>query len=304
MAAALVAATPVAAAAAAGQGPAAPGEAAGDEIVVTGSRDRERAVRDFVEAVTVESGGQVARFATPVCPASFGLPAGYNSVIAGRIRQIAAHLGIGARGEGCDPNVIVVFAERGGEFLGRLREERPALFSALELAEIRRLLGAEGPVRAWQLVEPRGADGRPMERISWLEGSPPRYIPRGYRLTGVMPSLTRTATRQDLALALVVFDVEAIEGLTLLQLADHAAMRALAMTEAGAAAGPSRRSILGLFEDRATGAAPAGALTDWDSAYLAALYGTMNDVTAGRQRSIMARTMARELDSEALRRQR
>jgi hypothetical protein len=274
------------------------GQTAGQsgEIVVTGARDRDEAIHDYVEAITVDTDDQLARFAAPICPASFGLPAGHNEVIAARVRRIADHVGIGSARPGCRPNVVIVIAESGGDFVRHLHGERPDLFSALETSAIRRVLRAEGPVRAWQVIEPRGADGRPMERISFLEmgGGPPRPVLRGYVLRGVSPSLTQKATRQDLALSFIVLDLDAVEGLTLLQIADYAAMRALARTEAAA---PSRRrSILSLLDDRDAGDAPADGLTDWDAAYLTALYRTGNTVTASQQRANMARTMMRALD--------
>lgn len=272
------------------------GAGQGGEIVVTGARNRDEAVRDYVEAITVETDDQLAKFAAPICPASFGLPAGHNEAINARVRRIADFIGIGSGGPGCRPNVVIVIAERGGDFVRRLHGERPDLFTALELSSIRRVLQAEGPVRAWQVIEPRGADGRPMERISSLEmgGGPPRPVLRGYVLRGVTPSLTQKPTRQDLALSFIVFDLDAVEGLTLLQIADYAAMRALARTEAASMS--RRRSILSLLDDRNAGYAPAGELTNWDAAYLSALYRTGNSISASQQRANMARTIMRALD--------
>ena len=92
----------------------------------------------------------------------------------------------------------------------------------------------------------------------------------------------------------IVFDLPAIDGLTRLQIADHAAMRAFARTEAGGQ--PARHSILALFDDRRAGRAfPAPQLTEWDAAYLRALYCTGNAVGARQQRSGMSRAMRRAL---------
>lgn len=266
--------------------------AGGGDIVVTGSRDAERAVRDFVEAVTVETIGQIAKFSVPACPASFGLPPGHNEVIIARVRQVAQYVGIGAAGDDCLPNIVIVVTESGGDFVERLHGERPDLFRMMELGDIRSVLRLSGPSRAWQVIEQRGADGRPM---NWIEVGRERRIRPS--LDGVMPSLTQRPTRQDLSLSFIVFDLEAIEGLTLLQIADHAAMRALARTDIAGL--PARRSILSLFADRASGAAPAEELTGWDIAYLNALYRTGNTVSAHHQRSSIARAMRRELQAEA-----
>lgn len=260
-------------------------------VIVTGTRDRDRAVRDFVELVTIESRGQIARFATPVCPAVLGLPAGHSEFIADRIRQIADYVGIEAAAEGCAPNVVIVVAERGGDFVGRLHAERPELFRAMELVDIRRAMQLAGPARAWQVLELRGADGRSLHLIE--VGRERRLRPA---LSGVMPSLTSRPTRQDLSLSFVVFDLPAVDGLTLLQIADHAAMRALARTRAPRL--PSGRSILTLFADREAGASTAAELTDWDAAYLRALYRGSGALTAQLQRSSVAGAMRRDLETE------
>lgn len=262
------------------------------EIVVTGTRDARDPVASFVDAATVETAGQLARFGAPVCPASFGLAEAQNRAIEARLVAIAEHLGIGALGPGCRPNLVVVVADEGGDFVRRLRRERPAMFAALELPALREIMGQAGPVRAWQRVEPRGADGRPMERIGFI-GNPPRPVPRGYQLRGVMSSLNQRSTRQDLSLSFIVFDLDAVEGLGLVQIADHAAMRAFARTEAAGL--PAGRSILTLFGDRDAGAAPAAELTNWDEAYLRALYRSGPALAAHRQRAGIMRAMRRAL---------
>lgn len=265
-----------------------------EEIIVTGLRDQHDAIATYVDSVTVESNDQIAKFAAPVCPISLGLPPGHDEVIESRIRQIADHLRIGSAGSGCRPNIVVIVTEEGGDFVRQLRRQRPELFATLELHDLRRIMRLVGPVRTWQLVEPRGADGRPMERIAFIEsgGGPPRPVVNGFQLTGVMPSITQRSTRQDLVSSFVVFDVDALEGLTLLQIADYAAIRALARTAAPRL--PAGRSILTLFADRDSG---ADALTSWDAAYLRALYRTTNTLTANQQRANVARAMRREIQS-------
>ena len=90
--------------------------------------------------------------------------------------------------------------DNGGEFVQRLRRERPDLFMDLELPVVRAVVRAPGPVRVWQAIEPRGADGRAMEAISFLEvNGKLQCIGRARHLAGVMPSLVQRATRQDLA---------------------------------------------------------------------------------------------------------
>jgi hypothetical protein len=264
---------------------------AGEDILVTGSRDDP--IGAFVEAVTVETDRQIARFEAPACPLSLGLPPDHNDFVEVRLRQIADHLGIGVQAPGCSPNIVVIVADAGDELAERLRADRPDVFATLDLHEIRAVMRQPGPVRSWQIVETKGADGRPLRPVT--------LVPGGREFLGVtgggVGSLTRQATRQDLAVSYVVFDLDAIEGLTLLQLADHAAMQAFARTRVSAMA--PGRSILTMFEDRQAAAGPARELTAWDGAYLRALYRTGSTVTAHQQQANMVRAMHRDLEAES-----
>ncbi|PWG02606.1 hypothetical protein [Sphingosinicella humi] len=266
-----------------------PASPADDEIVVTGQRDREEAIHDFIETVTVEANGQMATFRVPVCPMSFGLPADYNEVVATRIREVASAAGVPLAEAGCDPNLVVIVADDSRDFFHAFRRDRPTLFHALELSEIKDVQKAEGPVRAWQ-VQLRGSDGRPARWVRFQVGgsmSPPRQM-----LDGVTPSRIQKGTRRDLSITFVVFDLAATDGLTLTQIADHAAMRTLARTEPADARAPS---ILALFNE--DGPHP-DSLTTWDAAYLKALYATNNTVAASQQQSNMARLIGKALGPE------
>lgn len=271
--------------------PAEGGPGAAEEIVVTGARDRAQAIRTYVEAVTVETDDQVATFWDRVCPASFGLPAAYNEVIERRVREIARQAGIRTARPGCRANVVIIVAD--GPFIDRLHRERPDIFRGVALPEIRTVLRDEGPIRAWQIVMPRGSDGRPLDRVSFLEiGGPPRYIGNAFLRRGLGSSLTQRQTRQDLDISFVLFELDAVEGLTLTQIADYAAMRTLARTSPAAIRGP--RTILGLFDDIGSGYARVEAMTGWDAAYLRALYRTNSTVSAAQQRSNMVRMIEGE----------
>ncbi|HYN46021.1 MAG TPA: hypothetical protein VES64_04950 [Allosphingosinicella sp.] len=266
--------------------PGADGAGAAEEIVVTGSRDRAGAIRAYVDALTVETDDQIATFWDQVCPAGFGLPAAYNDVIEARVRDIARRAGIRTARPGCRPNVVIIVAD--GPFIDRLHRERPDIFRGVALADLRTLLRDPGPIRAWQVVMPRGSDGRPLERVSFLEvRGPPVWIGTAYLRRGLGSSLTQRQTRQDLDTSFILFDLDAVEGLTLTQIADYAAMRTLARTSPAALRG--QRTILGLFDDIGSGNVRVEAMTGWDAAYLRALYRTNATVSASRQRSNMAR---------------
>lgn len=267
-----------------------------DAIVVTGSRDAPDPVRIFVRTVTVETDEQIATFDLPACPVSIGLPAAYNAVIEERLREIGTRLGIGAGGRGCHPNIAVVAADDGADFVALLRRHRPDLFEDMELPARRAIDRQPGPVRTWQVIEPRGSDGRPLERVSYvsLNGGPGMYIGATRALTTISLSRLTQPVRQDLSLVFVVLDRSILEGLTLRQIADYAAMRAFARTRT--IASTDGRSILSLLEDRDADRTPAPELTDWDIAYLTGLYRTRSTVSAHLQRSSIGTFMHKALE--------
>src|SRR3546814_19328423 len=107
-------------------------------------------------------------------------------------------------------------------------------------------------------------------------------------------------TSQDSCAAVVVARLRWVlprvgQGADTPQLADDWAMRTSAMTRPVTAVAAEGRSILGLFDDRRAGRAPAQSLTARDLAYLKALYSTRSVSTAAQQRATMARIAAREL---------
>jgi hypothetical protein len=247
-------------------------------------------VRSFVEQVTVETEGQLARFHEPVCPLSRGLPGEYGAVVEERVRAVARAAGIPvARRRNCAPNLIVLVANDGEEATALLRRERPDIFAGLDPVDISRAIAAEGPVRTWQSSVAERVEGETVadRRDQYLYQDVHLYH-------GVPAGLLRRTTRRDLRLSVVLFDVDAIDGLTLMQIGDHAAMRGLAATRPAAAA-TAGRSILALFDDAAAGRRPAEAATSWDGGYLRALYRVSAAATAGVQRDTLARMLERQL---------
>lgn len=263
----------------------------GPEIVVTGDRNRDRVVQHYVSAVTVQTREQIARFADPVCPASYGLPRDYGTVVVSRIREAAREAGVRVAGPRCRPNVVILTADRGEDVLAGLRRRRPALFVGLGHADLRSLARVDGPVRAWQLVEERGSDGRAAQSIAFIRNpnGTMMYIGATRQLNTLVASRLEQTVRQDLALSVVIFDVDALNGLTLQQIGDYAAMRALAPTDPDRA--PSGQTILALFRDKYSGTAPAEALTGLDSAYLRAVYATDNRLGGRMQESGIIRAV-------------
>lgn len=266
------------------------------DIVVTGTKPTHDAVAQYVETITADVAGQLARFRDPICPASFGLPAAYNGVIEQRIRENARRVGLSVAEAGCDPNVVLIVADEPGPLIKTLRRERPQMFTGLEYSQIEDVLRTKQPVRTWQAMGLRGGDGRPLQRTMFLEsaGGPPRPIAGMGAWVNPAASNSRIQqnTRTELVSSFVVIAASAVDGLTLTQIADYAAMRALAKTRAPQ--GEGAPTILSLFASH--GGAGASELTSWDIAYLRSLYLTDNGLAAHSQESAIAGGIRRDLN--------
>jgi hypothetical protein len=213
-------------------------------------------------------------------------------VIEERIRQDAARAGIRVAGKNCDANVVVIVADDPGPLITALRRERPQMFIGVENWQVDSVLRTKEPVRTWQAVEPRGSDGRPLQRVMFI-GTRPIPGQGAWMNPAASNSRIEQNIRPDLVASFVLISADATDGLTLSQIADYAAMRTLAQTKAPDE--NSGRTILGLFDQRSDGMAPDG-LTRWDLAYLRSLYATDNRVPAHSQESAMAGAMGRELN--------
>jgi hypothetical protein len=267
---------------------AAPAPPAGGDIVVTGARDSRRAADEFVERVTMETAGQLARFDAPVCPAALGLPPDHAAALVERVRDVAQAAGAPVAEAACTPNILIVVAADGLEATQALHKLRPRIFEGLTPRQVEALIRRDEPAKAWQVIETRGRDGRKAEAIDSIPsaGGPPRFVKDGHVVHSTLNSRIGLPTRQDLTLSVVLVDLDAAAGRSLRQLADYAAMRTLARTRTPAA-GHSRRTILSLFE----AIRPVRGLTRWDLAYLKGLYATERSAPADLQRLRIARAV-------------
>ncbi len=262
-----------------------------DEIVVTGERETERAVDDFVRDIGEEtSEGQLARWEGAVCPHVTGLREAHNGYIAGTIAAVAEAVGAEAGEAGCDVNLVVIINADPGALVGALREQQPVLFESLNPPERRRLEESDAAVRVWSKIDMRGSDGRRLQRIP---AEPPFYQTISV-LNGVLPSRILRSTRVDLATTFIVLDAARIEGLNLQQISGFVSMLALAQLDTREPVSPDR-SILNLFHNAD---APPEDITPWDIAYLRALYATDNRRDASAQRGQMARMMREDLSAD------
>ena len=259
----------------------------GPDIVVTARPEVREEAKRLASAISSSVDGQLARITTSVCAASVGLPGDYDAFVAKRIAAAARAAGIAVDRPGCTPNIIAAFVEDGRALVAELDRNNSPLLNRLSGAERRRLLAERGPVRVISLTELRSRDGDRLRPVG----------PGGMTAAGgTAPVLeVRTAsnlnppTRVDINAALVLVDRAAMIGKTFGQVADHVAMRALAMTrDTRTKAGDD--TILALFTP---GATPPRGMTAFDTAYLRALYHGPANRTARAKVAEIARGIAR-----------
>ena len=249
-------------------------------IIVTAPRQADAAtVQHYVRAISTTTGGQLAAFRSPVCPAVFGMPEQYTVRLVNRIRAVAGRAGMEVAPDGCTPNMTLIFANNSLSAVREMQRLRPGLFNGMATDEVQRLTRGSDPVRAWSLTEVRNEDGSDFapgadDEASRAGGSGGPNMAGSMRVSS--SSILTLPTQRVITQSIMVMDEAATVGKTLNQIADYAAVRGLGGTRSGASGGAGN-SILGLFDAGAT--APRG-LTSLDLAYLQALH-----ATRGNQRS-------------------
>jgi hypothetical protein len=265
--AALLAALP----AAAQSNPAPQPNEADNTIVVTGDTEppsRREVFDQALEVSRVDSGRMyeesLARLTAPLCPQVTGLDDDVADEMVERIRANAARVDVRVARGRCEANLLVAFVDDGQALLDELARRHPKIFALASEEERSELLADTAPVRVWNLVEHKWANGAP---LPYRHGRP--QLPSQKKPVGML-----LPTRKDIDFALVVYDREAVLGMTVLQLADYATMRGLSHTRPASGAQPMS-TILALFDEESM-VAPVdrepAELTSFDLGYLRSVY--------------------------------
>ena len=265
--------------------PADPGAAA-DPIVVEGrALADEVKIRALARAISPRVGFDqpLARFTDPVCFATAGLPLPMLRTIGARLAENADAAGIALAGDGCTPNILVMFVDDSRAEAERLMKRRPWMFRDYQPSEMREILKEPGPVHVWSVSEVRSRDG---DRLSQRTDGPP---------TLQVPIATRIglAIRRDMLSTVMLVDRKAVLGHSLQQIADYAAMRTLAMIRPKGATGGD--TILTLFDPAA---APPTEMTAFDRGYLKALYDGSGTQRGATKVAMIARSIVKAADKD------
>ena len=259
----------------------------GDQIVVTGAPSDPQAIPDFVGAVSGRTDdGHIARWNSPICPQVTGLRDELNAYVGGTVTAIAEAVGVRTGGDGCDPNIVIAFMHEPTEFIATLRRQRPAHLASLDLRERNALAASGAAARSWSVNEFRTRDGRTVRQN---DGN---NVDSDLVLGGSQGRASRISNelRADFSTVYLLIDLDQLEGVTMQQLSAFVAMQALTAADVSGPIHPDR-TILNLF---GSGVEAPADITDWDIAYLRALYETEPAQTAENQRGAMTGRM-REL---------
>lgn len=237
-----------------------------DDIVVIGNVPLREQIDIFVGEVTEPPEGRgPARWSRRggVCVGVANLRQDVAQAVADRVSDRARQLGLAVGEPGCRANVLIIATDDGQALARALVERSPNAFrpdyagSSKTRRELELFVETDRPIRWWHVSMPV-ISGQGIPAVK-LPGEDAPYIPGSGRV--------RTAVRNVLLRAYVIVDLDQTEHLTLTQLADYAAMVAFAQIDPDADVG-AFSTILNVFENPAA----TSELTDWDLAYLGAVY--------------------------------
>lgn len=260
-----------------------------EDVVVTG-RSLDTMIRNFVGEVAEPNRGRgLARWDGPVCVGVSNLQADATQYLADRISTVADDFGLEPGSPGCTPNIVVIATEDAEALARTLVSERRRAFrmggSGMDRGgdALEDFVETDRPVRWWQMAMP--VDSETGQRVVRLSGDCTGRLCAGGTDMSAMAfapqynvfaaSRLRNQIVDNLIRAVVIVDVDQVQDLSILQLADYIAMVSLAQIDPDADTS-GYASILNVFDD------PDGSasLTSWDEAFLGGLYSAERNAAA------------------------
>jgi hypothetical protein len=275
---------------AAQQPPAPRAEEGGQSVTVTGERpdseeQRRREAARFVDSHAVRTRiGQLARWHEPICVRTGGLPLELNARISTRIMDIADSVGIRTnRADLCRPNVLIGFTSAPQAMVERAVRRNPLVIGFHYAAQRDRVMRVRQPVQAWYVTTTRAGNDAGTVDQAGVRAPGGRA---GSRLTNGISS--------GLAHVLVFADTSVAEGQDADAIAELLAFLALAQTPVAEGCDQSA-TILNLMNPACPPERRPMALTEYDVAYLRALYRMDPEAGPQLQRGAIVLDMAETL---------
>ncbi len=246
--------------------------------------------------------GQYARWTVPVCVRVYGIDKAVAARVADRITGVAMTAGARVAAAGCRPNLRVSFSPSGAATAAQMVRKKPGLINRLDGEQTDALLKAALPVRWWHGTAVTDSNGVAVTASSSAlmsavgDGGVPltSTLPVGpdtVMTSGTSASLIDTHIAIGVTSADAIVDVPLATGKSLDAVADYVAMVALAPRSLTAPM-PPEASILALF---APGSGGSAELSEWDGAYLSALYRIKLNRGSYRQRGELVAAMVKAI---------
>jgi hypothetical protein len=275
-------------------------------ITVTGQKQsleelRQQASAFVKSAAIIPDEDQYARRRDPLCPAVSGIDPQYAAMVVAKVKAVAQAADVKIGDLKCRVNLIIAFTKDSDAYIVDAQKKRLGLLSAMRPDERTALLKSIAPVRWLYATKALGSDGMEIfqgsrnSSILQSESGEPVNLQanRGFQ-SSYSASLIDTKLIVNLTSTLVVIDVEKSTGFPLDSVAAYAAMVSLAQIKLTSdySAFPS---ILSMFSAAKTPDQAPRDLTEWDYAYLRALYKVQPNRTARVQRTRIFGEMVKEL---------
>jgi len=295
--------------------PAAPTE----NVTVTGIKDVQKAVNDFVGALTVPTKmtGKLARWKAKVCPIVAGLRPSAVKLVTQRVKEVAALVGAPVDdSDKCRPNIEIVFTTTPQALLDTIFIKYPYLLGDHDnSAQGLKLASFTRPIQSWYTTatdDLRGniqVDGVRSGGVTMdmpfipgigggiqtsATGTVSMNMPDA-RVTNVTGGRLGDGVSSDFHHVVVVAEPAKLLDHEIGTLADYIALLALAQTVQPEQC-QELPTILNLFAPGCT--APPKALTNVDLAYLRAVYKMTATTTARGQRGEIIYQMDKSLGAE------
>ncbi len=261
------------------------------QVTIEAQREAlERRVRTFVShSLQPAFDVSLTRWSVPVCPLVVGLQQDTSDYVATRVRQIATTAGVRTAPQPCQANLVILISDQPEAVLQAWYKKDFHVFEGFEGASDRTIdafIKTPRLARVWYNIHTERPHG-----MSYSFSMAAPFNPASPRMNQ-MDDATRTvfAGVRAFTTVVVAFDSTRLKGIKVRQLADYSAMVGLAQiqNDADVGAAPSILRVFAASDD----AKPEG-LSDWDAAFLKALYGTNQQSTM--QQGEIARRMASDI---------
>jgi hypothetical protein len=253
-----------------------------ETVEVTGSRAAVRKeIQTFVSQVTRLDGELIGRWRDYICPLVVGVSDEQAQFIRNRLVEVQSTVRKHREdpGKPCKSNLFVIITDDADFVIEEWKQRDPGMFRWKTRAGVSRSNGA-GPVRAWHNAIVESSDDGP---TIYSDTQPPQGRLKDSRI--------QSSVAEHITAVVLLVDGRATGPVTLAQLADYLAMVSLSQIDLGASLG-NINSILRLFAEPRP-ATPPTALTEWDYAFLNALYRA--SYSPAHQRADINARMVREL---------